>query len=236
MQRLLLRLAKFSPLASVLLLTGCSGPFSMLDPAGPSAQMVVWLWWGMFWFSVVVMALLCWGWWVAMQRDGRDVPQEQAQRKLHRWVWLGGIGLPVLAITLLLAFGIPFGHRMLPHPDENVVRIDVEANQWFWRVTYPDHNIELIDTIVIPVSTPIDFRLSSTDVIHSFWVPRLGGKLDAIPGRTNVLRLQADEIDTYRGLCAEYCGTAHAFMKFEVSAVSEEDFAEWLEAQGADHE
>ncbi|TRW48550.1 cytochrome c oxidase subunit II [Aliidiomarina halalkaliphila] len=214
--------------ASILLLTGCSGPFSTLDPAGPSAHMVKLLWWGMFWFSLVVSVVLFVWWWHAMHRDGGDVEQDKAQKALNKWVWYGGIGLPTFAITLLLIFGIPYGHRMLPHADPNAVRIEVTAHQWFWRVTYPDTGIELIDDIVIPVDTPIDFHLSSEDVIHSFWVPRLGGKLDAIPGRTTVLRLQADEIDTYRGQCAEYCGSAHAFMQFELRAVSQDDFEQWL--------
>ncbi|WP_194756699.1 cytochrome c oxidase subunit II [Aliidiomarina indica] len=226
-------LAKIFCAASILLLTGCSGPFSTLDPAGPSAQMVKVLWYAMFGFSVVVSLLLFVWWWRAMHRDGGDEPQERAQNTLKHWVWLGGIGLPTISMTLLLAFGIPFGHRMLPHDDPNAVRIEVTAHQWFWRVKYPEQGIELIDDIVIPVNTPIDFHLTSEDVIHSFWVPRLGGKLDAIPGRTNVLRLQADEIDTFRGTCAEYCGTAHAFMQFELRAVSMEDFQQWLAENGA---
>lgn len=224
---MLKRLANSLVVASSLFLTACSGPMSTLDPAGPSARMVSGLWWGMFVVGTLVLVGVVWLWWHAMQRDGQSTADEQLQEKQNRWVIWGGIALPTAAITVLLAFGIPAGHRMLPWPADNVMEIHVEARQWYWQVHYPEHDIELLNEIYIPVNTPIDFHLTSHDVIHSFWVPRLGGKLDMIPGRTNVLRLEADAPGTYQGQCAEFCGRAHAFMKFEVIALSAEDFAAW---------
>ena len=94
------------------------------------------------------------------------------------------------------------------------------------------HDIELTDEIHIPVDTPIDIHVTSADVIHGFWVPRLGGKIDAIPGHTNIVRLQADEVGEFGGQCAEYCGLSHAKMHFKVIAHSAEKFDAWLVQQG----
>ncbi|RUO27104.1 cytochrome c oxidase subunit II [Aliidiomarina minuta] len=216
--------------ATLLFMTGCSGPYSTLDPAGPAASSVAALWWGMFIVASLVLIVVCALWWYAMRRKALNISDEEAQKLQNQWVIGGGIALPTVAITVLLAFGIPIGHNMLPLPleDGEVTRIEIEAHQWFWRVSYPEEGFELIDQIYIPVDTPVDFYISSEDVIHSFWVPRLGGKIDAIPGRTNVLRLSADEAGTYGGQCAEFCGRGHAFMQFEVTALAAEDYENWL--------
>lgn len=223
------RLAKVAVIAMILSLTACSGPYSTLDPAGPHAQSVAYIWWGMFWFGTFVTIFMTLLWWHAMRRNGTDTPDNEVQGKQNSWVIWGGIALPVGAITLLLAFGIPAGHRMLPFDGDDVVHIEVTSHQWFWQVYYPDLDITLIDEIHIPVDTPINFHIRSDDVIHSFWVPRLGGKVDAIPGRTNVLRLQASETGRFEGQCAEYCGVGHAHMDFAIHAHSADDFASWQE-------
>lgn len=222
-----IRLAKVAAFAMIFVLTGCSGPFSILDPAGPHAQSVAWIWWGMFWFSTFIMVLMIWLWWRAMFRDGSDTDVADLQKKQNSWVIWGGIALPTGAITLLLAFGIPAGHRMLPFEGDNVVHIEVTAHQWFWEIYYPDTGVRLIDEVHIPVDTPINFHVTSEDVIHSFWVPRLGGKLDAIPGRTNVLRLEASQTGRFDGQCAEYCGVAHTYMDFVVEVHDAEGFEAW---------
>lgn len=128
------------------------------------------------------------------------------------------------------------GHRMLPLPpaEGKPLRIDVTGHQWWWEVRYPDSNISLKNELHIPAGMPIDIHLSTADVIHGFWVPRLGGKLDAIPGRVNVLRLQADEPGVYLGQCSEFCGLHHAVMKFTVKAHTPDDFARWLEGNRND--
>ena len=153
----------------------------------------------------------------------------RAQTIQNRWIAWGGFALPVGSITLLLAFGIPIGHSMLPltPEDGDALRIEVTGHQWWWEVHYPDSGIELTDEVHIPANTPVDVHLTSNDVIHSFWVPRLGGKVDMLPGHTNVMRLEADEAGTCRGSCAEFCGTGHTRMQFVVTAHEPEDFAAW---------
>jgi len=212
---------------------GCSGPFSALDPAGPAARSAALLWWSMFAYATLVLIAVVGLWLYAMRRP-QDTGDEQHQRRIHnRWILGGGVVLPTVSIILLLIFGIPIGQRMLPLPPANgeAMRIEVIGHQWWWEVRYPDTNIVLSNEIHIPANTPIDIHLTTADVIHGFWVPRLGGKLDAIPGRTNVLRLQADNPGVYRGQCAEFCGMHHATMQFTVEAHAPENFTLWLEAQ-----
>lgn len=190
----------------------------------------------MFAYASVVLIAVVALWLYAMRRqeDSRD---EAQQRPLHtRWIIGGGVILPTVSILLLLVFGVPMGHRMLPLPpaEGEALRIDVTGHQWWWEVRYPDSAITLKNELHIPAGTPIDIHLSTADVIHGFWVPRLGGKLDAIPGRVNVLRLEADKPGVYLGQCAEFCGLHHAGMKFTVTAHTPEEFTRWIEAQHND--
>jgi len=212
---------------------GCAGPYSMLDPAGPSAHEAAFLWWGMFGFFMLVLVAVCGLWLYAMVRDPGEVSPQAARKIQNRWIIGGGILLPGISILVILIFGIPAGHRMLPLPQDDVLRIDVTARQWHWEFHYPGTAITLIDQMHIPAGVPIDVHLTTTDVIHSFWVPRLAGKLDTIPGRINVQRLQADQPGIYGGQCAEFCGPGHAHMKFTVHAHSADDFAAWLAAEQA---
>jgi len=215
-------------LAPLPVLSACSGPYSTLDPAGPSASAAAGLWWLMLaYFGIVMLAVIAL-WLHAMRRDPGRISAAESARQGRRWTIHGGLLLPGASIATLLAIGIPAGQRMLALPDEDALRIDVTAHRWWWQVQYPYHGIELRNTLHIPVATPIDVHLTSVDVIHSFWVPRLAGKLDVLPGRTNVLRMQADRPGRYQGQCAEFCGTGHAHMHFEVIALSEEDFSRWL--------
>jgi cytochrome c oxidase subunit II len=227
-----------APGAAIILLhlAGCGGPYSTLDPAGPAASSAAFLWWGMFAFFTLVLLFVTGVWLYAMVRDPGS-PREQESRRLHnRLIVGGGLVLPLGTILVLLAFGIPAGHRMLPlPPDEGTaMRIDVRAQQWSWETSYPGTGIRLADEVHMPAGVPVDVHLSSADVIHSFWVPRLAGKLDAIPGHENVLRLQADAPGIYRGQCAEFCGLGHAHMQFTVHVHTPEDFAAWLEAAQQD--
>ena len=187
-------------------------------------------------FAVLTLMVVVALWLYALRRKPGQLSQQQARRIQNRWIIGGGLILPIASMSVLLVFGIPIGHRMLPLPveGEQVLRIDVTGHQWWWQVQYPDHGMEMRDELHIPAGQPVDLHLTSNDVIHSFWVPRLGGKLDMLPGRTNVLRLKADDPGTYHGQCAEFCGTAHAHMKFTVHAHAADEFAAWLEGAGDD--
>lgn len=223
-----------SPVACIILffLGGCGGPQSILNPAGPSAHATASLWWGMFGFSALVLSVIVTLWLYAMWRKPKPLTVAQASRLNLRWIIGGGLVLPVISLSILLGFGIPMGYRMLPLPliGQTPLRINVTGHQWWWEIRYPDAGIVLKNELHLPAGIPVDIHVTSADVIHSFWIPRLGGKLDMIPGRTNILRLQADAPGHFRGQCAEFCGTGHAVMVLAVQAHTVQDFKTWLEA------
>ncbi|MDT3671115.1 MAG: cytochrome c oxidase subunit II [Aromatoleum sp.] len=218
-------------MVAVPALGACAGPQSILDPAGPAACDAAGLWWGMFAVAVVVLLGVTATWIVGMGRRPPTLEDAREKRVVRRWIVLGGVLLPSSCIVVLLVFGIAAGRRMLPLPraGEAPLRIDVTARQWRWEVRYGG-GAALINELRLPAGRPVDVHVQSLDVIHSFWVPRLGGKIDAIPGRTNVVRLQADAAGEYRGQCAEFCGTRHALMVLRVTAMEAGEFAGWLEA------
>ena len=215
--------------AALVSLTGCSGAFSTLDAKGPAAADVALLWWGMCAVATLVLLGVMALWLYAIKRPGESEPRLTS----YTWLW-GALALPVICISALLVVGIPLGLRMVAQPDANALHINVTAHQWFWQVTYPAQELTMTDELHIPVNTPVYLHLSSADVIHSFWVPRLGVKLDMLPGRTNLLKLEASEQGTYRGQCAEYCGLGHAHMQFTVTAHDAAAFNRWLTSQVAD--
>lgn len=208
----------------------------MLDPAGPSAQAIAAVSWWMFGVAGVVLVAVVGLWLFAMHRRREPPPDAVARRLGTRWIVGGGIVLPTVAIAALLAFGAPAGLHQLALPwahDDGPAPLRVEAlgRQWAWELHYPDSGVRLRNEMRIPVGRPVDVHVGSFDVIHSFWVPRLGGKLDAIPGRTLVVRLQADQPGRFRGQCAEFCGLGHAHMTMTVHAMAPADFDAWLQAQ-----
>lgn len=189
------------------------------------------LWWGMFGLFTLVLLGVVTLWVYAMLRNPkRQIGDVEARRIQNRWIVGGGILLPVGSIVAILIFGIPAGHRMLPLPPARgeALRIDITARQWQWDVHYPGAGIDTVNELHIPAQMPVDIHLRTEDVIHSFWVPRLAGKLDAIPGRINILRLEADRPGVFGGQCAEFCGLEHAHMKLTVTAHAPDDYERWL--------
>lgn len=177
---------------------------------------------------VAVMALLLHA--LRVERSGRTVPVPML---------LGGAGivLPLLALAVLLVFALRTGERLLPHPGTgSPLVVEAHAHQWWWEFVYPDVGGAPLFTageLHIPAGRPVDVRLVAHDVIHSFWVPRLGGKRDATPGHRTTIRLEASEPGTYRGQCAEFCGLQHTLMGFLVVAHEAEAFAERIGAMAA---
>lgn len=157
--------------------------------------------------------------------------------------WLAGEGLvvgagivfPVVTLTALLVYGLLLLRDAAGAADPQALRVEVIGHQFWWRVRYADDAdgaaFETANEIHIPAARDVLLRLRSADVIHSFWVPRLAGKLDMIPGQVNELRLRADTPGRMRGQCAEFCGQSHAAMAFEVVAHEPAAFAAWLEGQ-----
>ncbi|WP_428030974.1 cytochrome c oxidase subunit II [Ancylobacter sp.] len=199
-----------------LLLAGCDGPLSTLSPSGPVAQDIAWLWWAML-AGATLLALMVFVLVALSFGRPREVPEARWILGLGVWFSLG-----VLTLTLIAALWV--GERILPHG--TALEVHAHARQWSWSFTQPgaDGPSETQGVLHIPAGQPVDVLITSSDVIHSFWVPQLGGKMDAIPGRVNRLRIEAARPGTYEGLCAEFCGLEHAAMRFEVIA---HDPADW---------
>jgi cytochrome c oxidase subunit 2 len=214
------------------LLAGCDGVQSMLAPAGPGAASVAQVWWVMFAGALLVLGLVVVLALRAVYRHPEPRRSQPAGRLGDRFIVLGGVLLPTLSLTALLVYGLTAGAPPAPPGQAEPLRIEVVGHRWWWEVRYPGATPAVTaNEIHIPVGRPVEVTLRSADVIHSFWVPRLAGKLDVIPGHDNVLSLRADEAGAFRGQCAEFCGAQHAHMAFWVVAEPAAQFAQWLERQ-----
>lgn len=151
------------------------------------------------------------------------------------WVLGGGVAFPGVVLVALFAYSEWHKPPWRVAPPKDALIVGVTARMWWWEIRYrdPSTGAEIVaaNEIHIPTGRPVYFGLSSGDVIHSFWVPALAGKMDAVPGRVQHLQVQADRAGVWRGQCAEYCGVQHALMAMHVVAHEPADFDAWLAAQ-----
>jgi cytochrome c oxidase subunit II len=206
--------------------SGCAGPLSALDPAGPAADAIAMLWWIMLAGSAVLFLGVVGLFGLALLR-----PAWLAGISARNWIIHGGVTMSSIVIVLLLIAAFTLGERLIARPLDNApLTVQANGRMWVWEFSYPDAPGEgmTTDVLHIPAGEVVDVVVTSSDVIHSFWSPRLGGKIDAIPGHENVVRLTADRPGTYRGVCAEFCGIGHAGMDFVVIAHPPEDYEEAL--------
>jgi cytochrome c oxidase subunit II len=214
----------------LVLLSGCTGMQSALDPSGQHAGEVLWLWWLMFGVLaaafVLVMAVMLFAlFWPSRLREVASA---------NRMIIAGGLLLP--GVTILVFFIASLRVSWLTAPaDADEPTIEVIGWQYWWEVRYPHPDggppVISANEIRVPTGQPVQFRLETADVIHSFWIPRLAGKIDMIPGQTNHKTITAHEPGIYRGQCYEFCGLQHANMAFSVVAMPPDEFAAWLERE-----
>jgi cytochrome c oxidase subunit 2 len=214
----------------LLPLAGCSGAQSALDPAGEEARIVAALFWwmlggaGLLWLAVMSIALFA----------TRRRAQPWSERAASRFILVCGAILPTMVLAVLLVFGL----RMMPalRAAGDGLRIHVQGEQFWWRVTYelPDGSrIDTANEVRLPRGARTEFVLTAQDVIHSFWIPPLGGKMDMIPGTTNRLVLQPTRSGHFRGACAEFCGPSHSLMSLDALVMEPEAFEAWVQARRA---
>jgi cytochrome c oxidase subunit 2 len=176
------------------------------------------------WLAVIALALYA----------VRVRPEAHSRRQANVLIIGGGAIIPTVVLAGLLVYGLALTPELLAPAPEGSLKLAVTGEQWWWRVRYMPPGgeaVELANEIRLPVGEHVEFHLESPDVIHSFWIPSLGGKLDMIPGRVTRLTLQSTRTGVFRGACAEYCGTSHALMLFSVVVMEQEDFARWLARQ-----
>jgi cytochrome c oxidase subunit II len=202
---------------------------SALSPAGREAAIMadlfVWMAIGgaLIWIAVIALALYA--------PYAADVKSPRVQNAL---IVGGGVVFPVIVLLLLMIAGLRELPAILAPPPDRTLVLEISGSQWWWRVKYlrSGHEpIELANEIRLPVGRRVDATLKSLDVIHSFWVPSIAGKIDMIPGRINRIALEPTRVGTYRGACAEFCGTSHARMNLIAVVMDPAEFDRWLEAQ-----
>ena len=225
----------------IALLTACypSHPQSTFDTSGPVARSQLILFYWIFWAAVVVFIAVGGALLYAVIRYRRK-PGDADPEQIHghmpleiAWTILPAVVLAVVAVPTIITI---FDNANSPEP--GALTIEVVGHQWWWEFKYP-HPTEGEDQVLaanelhIPVGEVVNVNLASVDVLHSFWVPKLAGKVDMVPNNVNIMWIQADEPGEYRGQCAEFCGESHANMRFRVIAESRADFDAWLAAQAA---
>lgn len=223
-------------LACLLLIagvSGCSLPQSTFENAGVQSEEVTNLFWILAAGAVVIWLL------VMGTAIGATLHLfgNASERAVNAFIIGAGIVVPTIVLAILLSMGLTLLPSWGEDPDR--LKIRVHGEQFWWRVEYrpgsgSDSGAGTVSAneIHMPAGEPVEFVLTSADVIHSFWIPAIGGKLDMIPGRENRLLLEATKPGIYRGVCAEYCGTSHALMAFSVVVHPPAEFQEWLQREG----
>jgi cytochrome c oxidase subunit 2 len=233
---LLLWISRLIPAAILLfIVSACSSsdPQSTFFPSGPVADQQLSLFWLIFWLAVavfiVVEGILLYSIWRFRRRAGQDhlPPQIHGNTKME-------IAWTIAPVFILIAIAVPtyitIADQNSP-PEGDALHVDVIAHQWWWEFQYPDQGFVTANEMHIPVDTTVTYSLFSQDVIHSFWVPKLAGKIDVQPAQVNEGWFVAEETGTFFALCAELCGLAHAKMLFRVTSQPQADFDRWIEEQ-----
>jgi cytochrome c oxidase subunit II len=226
---------------AVLLATGqagCAGIQSAVDARGIQAQHISDLWWVLLILCTVVFVAVMVALFLALFRRGRTVTADShiEDEPAATRVITGAVGVTIVILVGLVVYSAMVGRAITTLPDTGSPPIEVEVigHQWWWEVRYLDEaanrTFTTANELRVPVGRPVIVKGLARDVIHSFWVPNLHGKVDLIPGRVNYLWFQADEPGIMRGQCAEFCGLQHAKMAFVVVAEPPEQFEAWREA------
>jgi len=228
-----------------MFLSGCAknAPQDTWDPAGENARRIQNLQWPVFMIAgiVGVIVFVVVGFVIVRFRDKGQAMPEQTHGKPAL-----EIALTILPALILIGVGIPTVSTIfkLAKTSDTQCVVNVTGQQWWWEYDYPVQNCNGVEItkpiitsgqLVMPTNTKVLLRITSRDVIHSYWIPRLNGKRDAVPGRVHTLRMEADQPGIYAGQCTEFCGLSHANMKMEAVGLYSADFATWVANQLEDY-
>ncbi|MGH9559959.1 MAG: cytochrome c oxidase subunit II, partial [Terracidiphilus sp.] len=213
----------------------------MLNPAGTAAHRISTLGWIVY-ITFMAVSLIMWILviWVAVRRKGSLKEHDPFNAKGgEQWILAGGIIIPLMILTAIFILSedtmahFPMGQKQDPPPE-----IILVGHQWWWEIQYVsgslDQHFTTANDVHIPVGQPVDIELRSADVIHTFWIPRIHGKMDLVPGQPNMIRIKADHPGVYRGQCSEFCGDQHANMAMLVIADPPNQYNAWVANQRAD--
>ncbi|HLN64976.1 MAG TPA: cytochrome c oxidase subunit II, partial [Symbiobacteriaceae bacterium] len=217
-------------------LSGCAGamPQNPFDAAGTVSKMQMDLLKLSLWFAIgigtfVTLALL----YVVFryrQKPGDNPKAVPEQIHGNHTLEIAWTLIPIIILAIVAVPTVKTAFATKSSKDPNAVQVKVIGHQWWFEFQYPEHGIITANELVIPVGKDVSAEITSADVIHSFWIPKLAGKMDLIPGRLNHMWFNAERPELFYGQCAEFCGTAHANMRFRVRAVSQQEFDAWIAA------
>lgn len=227
---------RWQPLLAALALSGCglSGKQSIVDPDGPVAKIQYETFLVTFWVALAIFAvvgglfLYCLLKFTVRGEVSPDYPLPD-QGHGNPLMEIGVIFVSILLVGIVAVpsvYGVLYSGT-IPEGQKPIV-INVTGYQWWWKFEYPELGVVTANECVIPVGRPVQFKVQTADVLHSFWIPRLGGKMDLTPGQDNWLWLQADKEGIYWGQCTEFCGESHAFMRMRVRAKDQAGFDQWV--------
>jgi len=218
------------------LLGGCGweGPQSSLVPRTDFAREILHLYGIIAWISLgiaaVVVFTLAWVLLRFRERPGAGLPRQVRGHSLLEIGWTVAPAV-VLLIIAIPTIGVVF--RTQGTPPRGALEVVVRGRQWWWEFYYPAYQLTTANELHLPAGRPAVLTLEGPDVIHSFWVPKLGGKRDVVPGRLNRLSFTPDTPGEYLGQCAEFCGTAHANMGLRVIVDPADVFERWIAVERA---
>ena len=209
---------------------GCSA-IESFNPVTPQGLSIANLFVVVMVISAVIFLLVA-GFLVYILFRYRERPGEPDPAQVHgnRNLEIAWTAAPALIVVVLFLLGLQTMNTVNA-TDPSALRIKVIGHQWWWEFQYPDLGVVTANEVHVPVGVPLKLELESADVIHSFWVPKLGWKKDAIPGKTNDMWVQFDQAGEYDGPCTEYCGIQHAWMRIRLVALTAEQFKAWIEQQ-----
>lgn len=245
------RLLSVSLASAVLLVSaGCMTPQSTLEAHGPAAHHIA----GLSWFMTIlflVITLIMWvliGWGFIRRRGtlAEHAPISEGGGQI--WIAIGGIAVPLLVLSVLFVLGLQlltdFPIHGMQHGNHAGMHrtmkpeIRIIGHQWWWEIQYlnddPSKQFTTANELHLPTSRPVNIEVETQDVMHSFWVPALHGKVDLIPGMKNYIRIEAEAPGSYTGQCAEFCGAEHARMRLLAVAEEPDEYEAWLDAQRKD--
>ena len=216
----------------LLCLTGCANAPSILAPQGPAAARIANLWWLLFWMAMAVLLFVLGFLTLALfRRRPTNISNQPEPRNGTRIVVLAGIVMPALILAVVYIATLWTMRALATPAIAEGLTIHVIGRLWWWEVQYPEQQFATANEIHIPVNQPVRIVLSSPNVIHSFWVPELQGKMDLVPGQINTMWLEANQPGVYWGECAEFCGTQHAKMQFVIVAEPLDVYEAWVAQQ-----
>jgi cytochrome c oxidase subunit II len=226
-------------LLGVLCLAGCSSRTSIFNSASPNARATAQLFNFVFIIEgvvfVIVEAALIYAVIRFSRKQGSGLPKQIDGNMYLELTWTI---IPAILLAIIFFVSLNTLRTVSSATTENStagapLHVQVIGHQWFWEFVYPDQHIVTANEMVVPVGSQVIVDVKTVDVIHSYWIPELGGKIDAIPGITNQLYFQAEKTGTFSGQCAEFCGADHAQMRMTVISVTAEDYAAWVKSQQA---